>query len=439
MTIDALQERLDEWARELSVPGAAVGIVDGATEHVLTTGVASIATGAAVTGDTLFQIGSTSKTVTATAAMRLVQDGAFTLDTPVRELLPDLRLSDPDALAALRVRHLLTHSGGFVGDADDEESWDDDALTRSIAGYADLPQVFAPGAIASYSNSGLRLVGMIVAAVTGKPFEKAIAEMVFEPLGMSDSLYLPWEILNRPHVVGHVVADDGPRVAPIWGLTRQIAPEGGIGSSVRDQLRYARFQLRGESAGAAPLSDETRLLMQSPQLPASPPLDAVGLPWLLRRQGAARIVEHGGNIGNLQLSAFALAPDQDLAVTTLTNSVGGKELGTRVLTWALEHLRGIAPEEPSPVPDAADADDVLGSYDLNQWKYHVAREGAELVISAELSPELVEAGMPGFPIIRARLGEDRVLRSAGRPVGRFLRLDGDREFLHLGMRAAPRI
>lgn len=256
--LDELQRLLDTTAREMNVPGVAVGIIDGDTEYALSTGVASTATGAPVTADTLFAIGSTSKTVTGTAAMRLIEQGAFTLDTRVADLLPDLRLADEGALHQLRVRHLLTHSGGFLGDIDDDPgNWGADALQQSIAGFDALPQLFPPGAIASYSNAGLRLLGHLCAVVTGRVFEELITETVLEPLGMADSVYLPWQAITRPVATGHIVVDGAPQPSPVWGLTRDLAPEGGLLSSVRDQLRYARFHLRGEAAGSTPIGDET--------------------------------------------------------------------------------------------------------------------------------------------------------------------------------------
>ncbi|MDR6865700.1 CubicO group peptidase (beta-lactamase class C family) [Microbacterium resistens] len=440
--IDDLQHELDAMAAELEVPGIAVGIVDGDADHVLTTGVASAETGTPVTEGTLFAIGSTSKTVTATAAMRLVEEGALSLDAPVAEILPNLRLEDPDALAALRVRHLLTHSGGFLGDADGADGWGDDALERSVEGIDPLPQLFPPGALTSYSNSGLRVLGRIVAVVADGVFEEVVRETVFEPLGMTESVYHPWDALTRPHAVGHTVTDGIAAVPRTWPLGRGMAPEGGVLSTVGDQLRYARFHLRGESTGTAPLGDATRLRMQEPQIAASPPMDAIGLPWLIRRQGDARIVEHGGNVSNLQLSAFALAPDHDLAVTVLTNSAGGKEAGTRILAWCLDRLRGVRAGEPEEVAAASDptADDLRGRYDVNQWQWIVDREGDELVISSELRADLAAQGIPPLPTVRGRLGDDLVIRSAGgQPIGRFLTTADGHEFLHLGMRAARRI
>lgn len=437
--LDELQELLDSGARTTKVPGIAVGILDGGTEHVLTTGVASTATGAPVTADTLFAIGSTSKTVTATAALRLIEQGAFGLDTRVADLVPDLRLADADALEQLRVRHLLTHSGGFLGDIDeDAEDWGADALKKSIAGFGALAQLFPPGAIASYSNSGLRLLGHLCAVASGRGFEELVTESVLKPLGMADSVYFPWEAITRPVVTGHVVVDGVATPAPVWGLARDMAPEGGLLSSVRDQLRYARFHLRGEAEGTAPIGDETRRMMQREHIEVGPPLEGIGLPWLLTHVGDARVVSHGGNISNLQISEMVLLPDHDLAVTVLTNGASG--LGQQVVSWCLENLRGIRPAPAQEVEPHSSPDDVLGRYDVNLWQNVVTRERDEIVITPELRQDLIDLGLPPLPTVRATLGADLLLRNPeGRAVGRFLTTADGTELLHMGLRAAPRI
>ncbi|WP_051671106.1 MULTISPECIES: serine hydrolase domain-containing protein [unclassified Microbacterium] len=339
---DDLQEFLDVTAADLGVPGAAVGVIDGDRELIATTGVAAVDTGAAVTESTLFQVGSTSKTFTGTVAMHLVENGALDLDTRVVDVLPDFRLADGEALAALRIRHLLTHSGGFLGDADDRPGWDDDALARNVATFSDLPQFFAPGTIASYSNAGIRLLGRVIETITDETFEQAVQRVVLDPLGMTETFFFPWDVIARPHAVGHVPGENGAMATfPHWPLTRDIAAEGGIVSSVRDQLTYARFQMRGKSEGTPPVGDATRLLMQQPHLAAGPPIDAIGLPWLLSRHGSARVVMHGGNISDTQLSEFVMAPEEHLAVTVLTNSGSGKALGAQLVDWCFARLRGI--------------------------------------------------------------------------------------------------
>src|SRR5436853_4346191 len=113
---------------ETKTPGVAVGLLHDGKEHVAGFGVTSLENPLAVTPDTLFQIGSITKTFTGTAAMQLVEDGKLDLDRPVREYVPDLRLADEDVAAAVTMRHLLTHTGGWEGDFIDDLGAGDDAL-----------------------------------------------------------------------------------------------------------------------------------------------------------------------------------------------------------------------------------------------------------------------------------------------------------------------
>lgn len=435
-----LQAELDRLATELGVPGVAVGVLDGETEHEFFTGVASLATGTPVTPDTQFLIGSTSKTFTGTVIMRLIQDGKLSLETHVREILPDFTLADEDATKALQVKHLLTHSGGFLGDMDDREGWGDDAHAKSVADYATVPQFFAPGSVASYSNGGIRLLGRIIEVVTGESFEAVVRRIIFEPLGMTQSFYFPWEIITHPHVIGHKTTEAGVEPATVWGLTRGVAAEGGISSTARDQLRYARFHLAGQADGELPVSDETRLLMQQPHMPAGPPVDAIGYPWLLTHVGDTRIVKHGGNISDQQLSDFVLVPDHDLAITVLTNSAAGKVLGAKLVAWVLEHVRGVvaaAPDFTFVTGDALDA--VVGEYDAGQWVNVVTRDGDALQIDMQLRQDLLDLGLAPFPTIPAQLATDDTVVVGGNPAGRLIRNDAsDIMFLHFGLRATVR-
>src|SRR5690606_12982401 len=99
---------------ELGIPGAAIGVIAGNQEHTAAFGVTSIDQPLPVDADTIFQIGSTTKTYTGTAIMRLVEQGTLDLDAPVQTWLPDFRVADPDVSRDVRLWHLLTHTAGWL-------------------------------------------------------------------------------------------------------------------------------------------------------------------------------------------------------------------------------------------------------------------------------------------------------------------------------------
>ncbi len=100
----------------LETPGAAVGVLHKGRVYAGGYGVTNVDHPLPVESQTLFQIGSTSKTFTATALMQLLDEDAIDLDARVRDYLPGFRLQSEDDAARLTVRHLVTHHGGFVGD-----------------------------------------------------------------------------------------------------------------------------------------------------------------------------------------------------------------------------------------------------------------------------------------------------------------------------------
>jgi CubicO group peptidase (beta-lactamase class C family) len=111
-----LGEQVIEAMQRLRVPGVAVGVLHNGQEHVAGFGVTSVEHPLPVNADTLFQIGSITKTFVGTAAMRLVEMGKLGLDVPVRAYLPDLRLASEQVASKVTLRHLFTHTGGWVGD-----------------------------------------------------------------------------------------------------------------------------------------------------------------------------------------------------------------------------------------------------------------------------------------------------------------------------------
>src|SRR5438270_5445236 len=157
-TLSGVDTRLDALVRDAMsryhVPGVAVGILHDGTIDVDGWGVTSVEHPLPVDADTLFQIASVTKTITATVIMRLVERDALDLDAPVRRYLPEFRLRDEDAASRATLRHLVTHTGGWLGDSFTDFGRGDDALARYVTAMAELEQLTPLGEIWHYSNSG---------------------------------------------------------------------------------------------------------------------------------------------------------------------------------------------------------------------------------------------------------------------------------------------
>ena len=127
-----LQDIVTELADELEVPGAAVGVIHDGQEHYAFAGVTAIENPLPVDERTLFQFGSTGKTYTATAIMRLVEQGKVDLDAPVRTYVPELELKDASVAEQVTVLQLLNHTAGWEGDLMEDMGDGDDALAKYV-------------------------------------------------------------------------------------------------------------------------------------------------------------------------------------------------------------------------------------------------------------------------------------------------------------------
>lgn len=353
-TDETFANRLEEVVTGLmartGVPGVAVGILHKGESVAFGYGVTSVEHPLPVTDETLFQIGSITKTFTGTAIMRLVEEGKLDLDAKVRTYVPDFRVADEAASREATVRHLLTHEGGWAGDFFHSTGAGDDAVARYVADMAELPQLVPISTHWSYNNAGFSLAGYVIEVATGKSYETVLSEQVLAPLGLEHSFFGPGEVMTHRFAVGHNVREGNARVARPWPLERSTYPAGGITCHVKDLLRYARFHLGDGRAedGARLLSPESLSKMQSPQVTLWEG-EAWGLTWgIVDELEGARQVRHGGGT-NGQISLLVLVPEHDLAVAVLTNADRGGLITDEVRRWVLKELLGLEAPRAEPI------------------------------------------------------------------------------------------
>jgi CubicO group peptidase (beta-lactamase class C family) len=150
-----LDAKIRAGMREHGIPGVAVGLIYGGATYIKGYGVTKVDYPVPVDGDTLFRIGSTTKTFTGTAAMRLVEKGKLDLDARVRRYLPEFATSQPSVARRVTVRQLLNHSAGWLGEDYQDAGPGDDALARYVAGMARLPQLTPLGETFAYNMHAL--------------------------------------------------------------------------------------------------------------------------------------------------------------------------------------------------------------------------------------------------------------------------------------------
>jgi CubicO group peptidase (beta-lactamase class C family) len=347
---ESLTDYVQQKMEEHRVPGVAVGVLYEGETNTAAFGVTNIEHPLDVTTETLFQIGSITKTFTGTAIMRLVEEGVLDLDAKVRAYVPDFQVRDEEASREATVRQLLTHQGGWAGDFFHGTGAGDDAIARYVADMAELPQLAPIGTHWSYNNAGFSLAGYVIEAATGKRYETVLGEQVLAPLGLEHTFFDPGEVITHSFAVGHSVVEGKAKVARPWTLDRAIYPAGGITCHVKDLLRYARFHLGDGRAedGTRLLSLESLTMMHSPQVTLREG-EAWGLSWgIVDELDGARQVRHGGGTKG-QISLLVLVPEHDLAVAVLTNADPGGLITDEVRRWVLKELLGLEAPRAKPI------------------------------------------------------------------------------------------
>ncbi|OXM52705.1 serine hydrolase [Amycolatopsis thailandensis] len=451
------RRRLAELARKHRVPGAALGItrvgedVEGTEVHA-SYGVLNTATGVEVTEDSVFQIGSISKVWTSTVVMQLVDEGLLDLDAPISDVVPELRLADPDVAKQVTMRHLLTHTSGIDGDVFTDTGRGDDTLERYVEILDQAAQNHPLGETFSYCNSGFVLMGRVIEKLTGQTWDAAMREKLFAPLGLTHTVTLPEEALMFRAAVGHVPdADKEPRPAPIWGLPRNMGPAGLITATTKDVLGFARLHLTGglTPAGERILTTASATAMASKQadIPDKHSLgDSWGLGWIRDDWSGQRVIGHDGN--TIGQSAFLrLLPAQGLAVTLLTNGGNTRDLFQELYREIFAELADVAmpkPLEPPAIPVTVDGSRHVGVYERAGVRMEVLSEGDGLrlrqTVTGPLADLMPEKTME-FDLVPVA-DSLYVCREPGAqtwmPVT-FYTLSTGEPYLHYGVRATPKV
>ena len=327
-TVETLAEVLGTWPSA----GVALTVVrrgDGSWFHGH--GVADTRSGEPVAEDTVFRVGSLTKTVTAVALMQLWERGLVDLDAPVADHLRSVRLVPTrPGLGPVTCRHLLTHTAGIgfwprVSDLLRPGTGSGVETRRPVGTLAEhfshgLPYEVEPGTKWMYSNQGFAVLGQVVEDVSGTPFDRYVREHVLDPLGMQNSdLVLSDRVRGRP-ATGHVLRREGLRPVP----RRDVPAVGGgaLCSTPADLARFVEALLGGGTNGSGSvLQPETVDLMFAPHFRPDPRIPGMGLAFQRSTEGGHRVVGHNGVLSGF-LAQLCLAPDDGLGVVVLSNTGG---------------------------------------------------------------------------------------------------------------------
>jgi CubicO group peptidase (beta-lactamase class C family) len=407
------------FAQDQQIPGIAAGIVqDGKLVHVTTAGLADIETSRPVAEATAFRIASMTKNMTALAVLSLRDQGRLALDAPVSQYVPQFASVRPATRDSppVTVRHLLTHTAGFVTD----DPWGDRVLGMTPAELDALianGTLFAraPGLAFEYSNLGYGLAGRVLTNVSGEPYQSFIRRTILAPLGMTrttfDALAAAREDYAQPYRL------DGGQ----WSRERlepdgEIGAMGGLVTTVPDYARYVAFLLDAWPARDDPETGPVRRAsVRELALWHAPPFAIDGRPQTPTAYGdglinsldpkLGRLLHHSGGLPGYG-SHVLMLPDRGWGVFAFGNKTYAP---MSRMTWRVaEMLWDAASPRPAAAPSAALAravDAVVAAYAGGR----IEAVGAALAVNflLDMPARLRNAELAA---LKSKLGEGRLER-----------------------------
>lgn len=419
-----------------TTPGIAVAIVHrGRVVFAEGFGTANVETGVPVTPDTVFQVGSVGKMLTAAAVLETAADGKIGLQDPIGRVVTGL---DP-VIGALTSHQLLAQVSGLRDMPGVHGEQGDDAHGRFLRTLTAADRILHPGQSFSYSNIGYSLAGYAAAEASGMSFAELVRGRVFTPVGMARSALRPVEAMTWPLAMGHRKSADGPFtvVRPMTHDTR-LWPAGYVFTTAADLARFAiGFLDDGRIEGRAALRPETTRAMLTahaalPNLYDNGQYGYATFQFTMRGQ---RVAEHAGSMLGFA-ALLRTVPAEQFAVIALSN---GDAPAVKTAEAAMEALLPVTP----PVPLTSDGpptrmDDremaaLAGRYE-NRWRYLLAVENGSLVLRQDDGP----------PLVVSKVGANRYVAvgPGNRPRLRFLvapATEGRPGYLHFALWAFRKV
>jgi CubicO group peptidase (beta-lactamase class C family) len=337
--------------REANTPGMAVAITSRERLlHVATFGFANIHVRRPVSPDTLFEIGSISKSFTSIALLQLRDERRYDPHAPITAYLP--WFSVKSSFAPITGHHLMTHTSGLPRDRDDVPS-----SPYQAYGVREREAGYAPGAHSAYSNVGYQVLGYALESISKRPYAEVIAERILKPLGMNSSAAQFTHDTRPKLAVGYQrMYDDRPShpAHPLVPATwlEYAAGDGSIVATPADMAAYARMLL---NRGAGP--NGTRILSEDGfkalTQRATPSGEKAWYGYGMttaERDGRTLLMHSGGMVG--YASMLVADPEAGVAAVVLVNGPGNSG---SVAHFAVNVARAAVRGEPLPdLPEPTD-------------------------------------------------------------------------------------
>jgi CubicO group peptidase (beta-lactamase class C family) len=378
-TLAEFQQAAEAILARNHVPGAGIALVR--REQVLWSGGigrADLAARQAATGQTMFRVGSISKSFVALALLKLQEEGRINLNAPVRDIAAGLPIANRwDASSPVTVAEVLEHSAGF-----------DDMRLSEFYNLSDPPDVpsldvlrrfpeplatrWPPGTRMAYSNPGYGVAGFLIEQVTKEKFEDYIQQNILAPLGMAQSSFILTDQIAAQLAKGY--EGNPPRAVPQLAIYLRSA--GNLYSSPAELARLVQMFLNRGKVGEPPLVSEASILrMEYPQttLAARAGLrDGYGLGNYADLDGPIAGHGHDGGLDGF-VSSYRYFPKQGVGYVVLLNSSSSARALRDLDRLALDYLtQGMTPSPTPAIQLPADAlEQFTGYYEAGNPRWQL--------------------------------------------------------------------
>ena len=296
-----------------------------------------------MTPDTPLFIASISKSLTAAAAMQLVERGLLDLDEPVTTYLPGFRLAEPGAADGITARHLLGHTSGISEGTYAPGVPGDASLAEAVADLGGARTMAEPGEQFAYFNAGYAVIGLLIEEMSGMTYGEYMRREIFEPLGM-DSTHTDLASARAAGLAGGYGFLFGRPIPREQDFSTRDLPAGFILSTARDMGHFLEALLHGGGRGDRRILSSAGVAEMMRVEDGAP--ESYGLGLVVRAEEGNRIVTHGGSLDNFS-SQMVLLPGAGKGAVYLFNGnhlLYGMTAHGRLVDDIVDVLSGRAPD-----------------------------------------------------------------------------------------------
>ncbi len=410
---ESLENFIFKKMSETNLPGLSIAAIeDENTVYIRGFGFKDLLRGLPATPETLYCIGSVTKSFTCLAIMQLQEKGALSIEDPIEEYVP-LKIRPKGE--PIRIWHLMSHTSGIPALAYAE------AVIRQatkasnewlpISSYQDMITFMAeadkwvhskPGERWFYLNEGYILLGYIIEKVSGEKYANYVKKHILEPLGMKRSYFHKEEVERDPDVaVPYILTKDGDKIASTYPYGA-ILSDGGLISNVVDMIKYVKMFIDyGKTDGAKIASEDSIREMMKPRirLPYEPFISK-GFRYYGYGLGIKpdffgyNLIGHGGSV-LVSTAYMGFVPERRIGVVILANGSGYPL--SYIGEYALALMLGRDPKELSIIKYEEILDELTGIYETYRGTMRVTVTKRGSLLQIERRDRYTEFTLPLIP------------------------------------------